>query len=132
MSELNITTSQIQGDVLVAIFHLKGHLHGPTEKDLTDRASQIYKDGSRHLLLDLSGLDVLSSAGLRAIQNIFKMFTPKNDVEIMKQHGEEPYKSPYLKVVCPNPEIYYILNITGFVQNIPVYNNMDDAQKSFS
>jgi len=132
MSELNITTSQIQGEkISVTILHLSGHLHGGTEHPLVDRASQSYEDGTRYLLLDLSGLEVLSSAGLRAIQSIFKLFTPQSDVEIIRQHGEEPYKSPYFKLVCPNPNIYYVLSITGFLQNILIYNNMEEAVKSF-
>ena len=131
MSELNITSSQIQGDVTVTILHLSGHLHGNTENQLLDRARQAYEDGSKYLLLDLSELEILTSAGLRAIHKIFNMFTPQSDVEIMRQHGEEPYKSPYFKLVCPNPEIYYVLNIAGFLQNILIYNNMEDAVNSF-
>jgi len=131
MSDLTITTSQIQGDVSVSIFHLQGHLHGPTEQELLDRARQAFEDGAKHLVLDMSELDVLSSAGLRAIQNIFKLFTPQSDVELMRQHGDEPYKSPYFKIVCAKPEIYYILNITGFLQNIFIYNNLEEATNSF-
>lgn len=131
MSELTITTSQVQGNVAVTILHLSGHLHGGTESQLLDHARQVREDGTTHLLLDLSGLEVLSSAGLRAIQNIFKQITPPSDMELIQKHGAEPYKSPYLKMVCPNPQIYYILNITGFMQNLYVYNNMDDAIKSF-
>ena len=132
MTELTITTSQVQGDVSVTILHLKGHLHGATERELLDRASQSYEDGSKYLLLDLSELEVLSSAGLRAIQHIFKLFTPQSDVEIMQRHGEEPYKSPYLKLLSPNPQIYYVLSITGFIQNLFIFNKLDDAVKSFT
>lgn len=131
MSELNITSSQIQGEVAVTILHLSGHLHGNTENQLLDRARQAYEDGSKYLLLDLSGVEILSSAGLRAIHKIFNLFTPQSDVEIIRQHGQEPYKSPYFKLVCPNPEIYYVLNIAGFLQNILIYNNMEDALNSF-
>jgi anti-anti-sigma factor len=131
MSELSITTSQIQGDVSVTVLHLEGHLHGPTEQDLLDRARQAFEDGSKHLLLDMSELEVLSSAGLRAILNIFKLFTPQTDVEVMREHGDEPYKSPYFKIVCAKPEIYYILNITGFLQNILIFNDLVDASNSF-
>ena len=132
MSELSITTSQVQGEIAVTILHVSGHLHGNTEHELLDHARQVREDGTTHLLLDLSGLDVLSSAGLRAIQNIFKLFTPPADVEIMRKHGEEPYKSPYFKLVCPNPQIYYVLSITGFMQNLFIYNDLDEAVKSFS
>jgi len=132
MSELNITSSQIQGEVTVTILHLSGHLHGNTENQLLDRARQAYEDGSKYLLLDLSGVEILTSAGLRAIHKIFNLFTPQNDVQVIRQHEEEPYKSPYVKLVCPNPEIYYVLNIAGFLQNILIYNNMKDAVNSFS
>jgi anti-anti-sigma factor len=132
MSELNITASQIQGQVSVTILHLSGHLHGSTEQQLIDRARQAYEDGSTHILLDLSGLEVLTSAGLRAIHNIFNLLTPQSDVTVIRQHGEEPYKSPYFKLVCPNPDVYYILNIAGFLQNILIYNNMDEAVNSFA
>ncbi len=131
MSELIITTSQVQGDVAATILHLKGHLHGATEQGLLDHARQAHEDGARHLLLDMSGLEVLSSAGLRAIQTIFKLFTPPEDMDRIHQHDGEPYKSPYMKLVCPNPQIYYILNITGFMQSLLVYNNMDEAVGSF-
>lgn len=131
MSELTISTSQIQGDVSVAVVHLKGHLHGPTEKELLDTVRQAHEDGTRYILLDLSELEVLSSAGLRGIQQTFKLFTPQSDVELMRQHGDEPYKSPYMKLVCPNPQIYYVLSITGFLQNIPIFNNLEDAANSF-
>ena len=132
MSELNITTSQIQGEVPVTILHLSGHLHGNTESELLDRARQAKEDGSNYLLLDLSGVEVLTSAGLRAIHNIFNLFTPQSDQTVIKQHGEEPYKSPYFKLVCPNPNVYYVLNIAGFLQNILIYNNMEEAISSFS
>ena len=131
MSELTITTSQIQGKSTVTIMHLNGHLHGSTEHQLLDHARQLYEDGARYILLDLSALDVLSSAGLRAIQNIFRLLTPPGDEDVIRQHREEPYKSPYLKLICPNPQIYYVLNITGFMQSLLIYNNMDDAVKSF-
>ena len=132
MSELNITASQIQGEVPVTILHLNGHLHGTTESELLDRARQAKEDGATHLLLDLSGVEVLTSAGLRGIHNIFNLFTPQSDRSVIKQHGEEPYKSPYFKLVCPNPNVYYVLNIAGFLQNILIYNNMEDAVSSFS
>jgi anti-anti-sigma regulatory factor len=131
MSELTITSSQIQGDPPVTVLHLSGHLHGNTERELLDRARQAQEDGSKYLLLDLSGLEVLTSAGLRAIHNIFNLYTPRADLDVIHQHGEEPYKSPYFKLVSPNPDVYYVLNIAGFLQNILIYNDLDKAVNSF-
>ena len=132
MSELTITSSQVQGQVSVTILHLSGHLHGSTENQILDRAREAQEDGVQYLLLDLTNLEVLGSAGLRAIHDIFKLFTPESDKEIIHEHPDEPYKSPYFKLVCPNPNVYYVLNITGFLQNLLIYNNLEEAVNSFN
>ena len=132
MSELSINVSERGGETPVTVLHLSGHLHGDTEHELMEHVRQFYEGGSKYLLLDLSGVDVLTSAGLRAIHNIFNMYTPQQDKQVIRQHGEEPYKSPYFKLVCPNPNVYYILNIAGFLQNILIFNDMDEAVDSFA
>lgn len=131
MNVLDISSSQIQGDVSVTILHLKGPLDRSTDEQLLDRTRQSYEDGARYLLLDLSEVEMLTSSGLHAIHTIFRLFTPQNELDLMHEHKDEPYKSPYFKIICPNPQIYYVLNITGFVQNIFVFNNTEDAIKSF-
>ncbi len=132
MSELTITTSKVQGAVPVTILHVSGHLHGNTEAELLGYARQAQQAGSQYLVLDLSGVEVLTGVGLRAIHSIFNLFTPQSDVEIIRQHGAMPYKSPYFKLVCPNSNIYYVLNVAGFLQNIPIYSNMHEAVNSFT
>ncbi len=132
MSELNISTSKIEGETPVTVIHLSGHLHGDTEPKLMNEVRRLYDEGARNLLLDLSEVDVLTSAGLRAIHNSFVLFTPRSDITVINEHMDEPYKSPYFKLVCPNPNIYYVLNIAGFLQNIPIYNDVDEAVLSFA
>ena len=131
MSSLEITSSQIQGDVTAIILHVKGQLDRNTDEQLLDRARQSYEDGMRHLQLDLSDVEMVTSSGLHALHTLFRMFTPQNELDFMHTHRDQPYKSPYFKIVCPSAQIYYVLNITGFVQNIFIFNNMDDAVKSF-
>ena len=132
MSELDIKVSTVEGETPVTVLHLRGHLHGDTEHMLTDKARQSLESGTRYLLLDLSHVEILTSAGLRAIHNIFNLITPQDDISVIHEHGEEPYKSPYFKLVCPNPHIYYVLNIAGFLQNILIFNDMDAAVNSFA
>jgi anti-anti-sigma factor len=132
MSHLVINKSQLEGKTPVTVLHLIGQLDGSTEQQLLETTQQLQAEDVHHLLIDLSELTMLTSAGLRAIQNTLKLFTPQHDREIIRQHGEQPYKSPYFKMVCPNPQIYYVLNISGFLQNILIYNDMDEAIHSFS
>ncbi len=132
MSELTIMTSKMEGTTSVTVLRVSGHLHGDTEAELLDRARQVRDAGSQYLVLDLSGVEVLTGVGLRAIQSIFNLFTPQSDLEIIHRHGAEPYKSPYFKLVCPNPDIYFVLNVAGFLQNLLIYNNLEEAVNSFT
>ena len=132
MSDLKMSVSRIEGEPSLTVLHLEGHLHGETEGQLMTQVRQLYDDGARQLLLDLTGVEILTSAGLRAIHTIFNLFTPKSDAALIRAHGSEPYKSPYFKMVCPNPNIYYVLSIAGFLQNIPIYNDVEEAVSSFS
>ena len=132
MDELSVTASKIEGEIPVTVLHLSGHLHGDTERQFMQQVRQLHQEGARHLLLDLSEVEVLTSAGLRAIHNSFLLFTPRRDADVIKEHQDEPYKSPYFKLICPNPNIYYVLNIAGFLQNIPIYNDVNEAVHSFA
>ena len=131
MSTLEITASQIQGEFTATILHLKGQIDRNTDDQLLDRAREAYEDGARHLLLDLAETDMVTSSGLHAIHNLFRLFTPQDDLNRMHHQKGEPYKSPYFKIVCPSPQVYYVLNITGFIQNIFIFNNMEEAIRSF-
>jgi anti-anti-sigma regulatory factor len=75
----------------------------------------------RYALIDMSELDTLTSAGMRALQKVYQMYTPK----------EERFKVARLKLCNAPPQIYNVLGITGFLQNIPMYESQDTALESF-
>ena len=120
-SDLNITSEQRQADVPVTVFRLRGWLDAQSEEQLLEEARIAYDGGARYLLLDMSDLDTLTSAGMRAIQKVYQIFTPK----------EDQFKIPHLKLCNAPPQIYNVLGITGFLHNIPMYASLDDALESF-
>jgi len=120
-SDLNITSEQRQADVPVTVFHLRGWLDAQSEEQLLEDARIAYDGGARYLLLDMRDLDTLTSAGMRAIQKVYQIFTPK----------EDQFKIPHLKLCNAPPQIYNVLGITGFLHNIPMYASLDDALESF-
>lgn len=128
--DLSITSSQAEGKSNVTIFQLTGVLDAASEDDLYDLACQAFDGGVNFLLLDMRNLTHISSAGLRALHNIFKMCTPEGEFEAARESGE-PYKSPYFKLAGASSEVYYVLNMAGFLHNIPFYPTMEDALKSF-
>ncbi len=119
---LNIRTEQAQGKVPVTILHLRGWLDQQSEEQLVQAASEVQKLGARYILLDLSEVDMITSAGMRAIQKVYKQLTPE----------QEPYKVARLKMCNAPPKIYSILSTTGFLLNIPNYESLQTAIDSFT
>ncbi len=123
-------TKSMEGNV--SVLHLAGRLDGQSDQALLKFVLDEHDAGARLLLLDLSQVDTLTSAGLRAFHIIYKLFTPRADIEEWKmKHHDEPYKSTYFKLAGTTPEIYYVLNIAGFLHNIPVYTNLQEGLHSF-
>jgi anti-anti-sigma factor len=120
-SDLNIASEERQADVPVTVFRLRGWLDAQSEEQLLQDARIAYDGGARYLLLDMSELDTLTSAGMRAIQKVYQIFTPK----------EDQFKIAHLKLCNAPPQIYNVLGITGFLHNIPMYASLDDALESF-
>jgi ABC-type transporter Mla MlaB component len=113
--------------------HLEGKLDGQTEKELVELATSEFNAGMRSLLLDFSGLTMITSAGLRALHTIYKMYTPAEEIQAWSAaHKDETFKSPYFKIAQPSSEIHYILSISGFLQSIYIYPSLQEASASFS
>jgi len=127
---LSITSSQAQNNPHVTIFHLHGTLDAASEDELCEQAQQAIDSGAISIMLDMQKLDFISSAGLRALHNIFKMCTPMEEIEAARGEGE-PYKSPYFKIAGAPPQVYSVLNLAGFLHNIPFFPTMEDALKSY-
>lgn len=120
-SDLKISSDQMQADVPVTVLRISGWLDAQSEEQLLEVARNSYEGGARYILIDMNELDTITSAGIRALQKIYQMFTPK----------EDRFKIAHLKLCNAPPQIYNVLGITGFLQNIPMYENLDDAVVSF-
>lgn len=116
----------------VVLLHLAGKLDAQTEQALLDIARAEYDAGTRSLLLDFSGVEMVSSAGLRALHTIYKMYTPVEEIRAKTaEQADTTYKSPYFKIAQPSPQIHYVLSISGFLQSIYIYPTLPEALASF-
>jgi anti-anti-sigma factor len=116
----------------VTVLHLIGHLDGQAEPLLIESAKQAQIAGVRFLIADLGELDMITSAGLRALHTIYKMLTPQDEIEAwQKDHGDEVFKSPYFKLSGASSQVHYVLSIAGFLQNIPIFPTLQKALDSF-
>jgi anti-anti-sigma factor len=106
----------------VIILHLNGSLDANGEEVLLAIARQAYDEGARFILLDLAQVDILTSAGMRAMHKVYKMYTPESD----------KLKTQSIKLCNAPQQLYQALGITGFLLTIPIYTTIQEALDAFS
>ena len=134
-SKLSISTEELQGRVPVTIFHLKGDLDGNTYEQLQKKADEVFQAGTRHLILDLSQVPFISSAGIRGLHYVFNLLrtdsVSESDQAISKGLRDGTFKSPHLKLLSPNQNVANLLKVTGYDMFLEVHYNSNEAVKSF-
>lgn len=132
---MEISITREQGQVPVTVFHITGEIDVNTSEGLEQRARQEYKRGMRNLLLDLSGVTFLSSAGLRALHGIFLLLrtdTPEESDEAMSRGLRDgTFKSPHLALLNPRPAVLRSLSYAGFDMYLQIYHDLHKAVESF-
>lgn len=131
--------SQEKGRIPVSVVHIKGDLDASSYLDLVNTAQKLYNAGVRGLLLDLSDLAFISSAGLASLHIVTKMFRgekagPEDDWGTYKEINPECEGSlqKHVKLLNPSPDVDKVLDTVGFKQFFEVYTNLDEAVQSFS
>ena len=136
---MNITTTQRQGRVLVTILELDGKLDGSTYKQLVEESEKIYRNNARDLLIDLSKLTFLSSAGIAAIHKTALIFRGQPILEeelgwgsyhaIDRDRGEGVQK--HVKLLSPQPAVANVLDTVSFDSLFEIHADLDAAVASF-
>jgi anti-sigma B factor antagonist len=111
-SRENVTRAE--GEIVV--LRIRGYLDAHTTPDFERVLSQARDDGALRIVIDCSGLNYISSAGLGLLVDAFRAVKPKG--------GE-------LKVAAMTPAIADIFDILGFSKVIPVYDTVEDAVEAF-
>jgi len=118
MSEdLQIAISREEGDKAITVMRLRGSLDANTQSVLENKAKEAIDGGAEYLLLDLSAVDYLGSAGMRGIHAITNLLSP----------DDPSMRSPKLKILNPSPAAAKIFKTLGFDAFIDVYGSVDEA-----
>ncbi len=137
---MTISISQKQGRVPVTVVSLDGRLDGQNYQDLIAKGQELYNNGSRDILLDLTGLTYVSSAGMVAFHNIALMM--RGEMPPSPDQGWSAYRSmgrsgfagggqEHFKLFNPQPEVEHILDMVGFNTIFKIFSDMDEAINSF-
>ena len=136
---MNISVSQVQGNVPVTVIKLEGELDGQTYQDLIEAAREAHNGGARNFLIDMEGLTYVSSAGLVALHTVALMargealpdteagWSAIRSVGTASQGGVQEH----VKLVNPRDEVRSVLDMVGFSNAFEIFNDLDEAIKSF-
>lgn len=136
---MNILTSVVQGRVPVTILRPEGRLDGQNYQELISKAAELYEAGARHILLDLTDVTYISSAGIVALHTIALMLRGEplpnldNGWNAIKASGRvaEEGRQEHLKLLRPAPEITNVLEMTGFSAYLEAFQDQETAIQAF-
>ena len=133
--ELKVSTEN--GRVPVTVLHVKGNIDSGSYEDFEYQVDKLIKEGARYILIDLAQTPFVSSAGLRALQYIFKqLHSLHSDANLNTEDTKQgiragTYKSSYLKLLNLSPEIRTIFETSGFDMYMEMFNDLETAIASF-
>jgi len=134
MEAVEIAVSREQGRVPVTVFRMKGRVNLGTAEQLQAKAREVVEAGARDLLLDLTEVPSVTSAGLQAIHAIYQLLraaSPEGDEAMRTGQAGEPFKSPHLKLCHPSSDVRKVLQIAGYDLFLEIHDDMQDAVASF-
>jgi anti-anti-sigma factor len=122
-STLRIAVSQEQGNAPVTVLHLKGEIDANTQADLESKAEEVIGTGTQNLLLDLSEVTYMGSAGFRAMHAIAG--------KLGNEQSATAIKSSHLKLLSPSAEVSKVIKTLGFDSYLDIYEDINQAVNSF-
>jgi anti-anti-sigma regulatory factor len=137
---MKISMDQAQGAVPVTILSPIGELDASNYQELIDVANQVYNEGARYVLLDMTETSFISSAGLVALHVIAALFRgstpvdPETGWEALHaiDRDRETGFQRYMKLLNPQLQVDRVLEITGLKQFFEVYTDRNQAVTSFA
>jgi anti-anti-sigma factor len=121
--------------VPVAVLNIKGAIDSSTYQLFQKQADEAIDHGAQYVLVNLADCTFISSAGLRALHNIFNklrsIHKDVDDEQLRKKMQQGTYKSPYLKVSNLSQAIKDVFELSGFETYIEVFDDHSAALKSF-
>lgn len=133
---MEIKVSTVTGRVPVTVAHVEGNVDVSTADIFQANVLGLIKEGARHILLDMGRVPFMSSAGLRALNQIFNKLREVNednvtDDEMRKGIGEGTYKSPHLKLLDLSENTKVAFEGAGFDMYIETFTDRQAAINSF-
>lgn len=136
---MDITVSTQQGRVPVTVIHLDGKLDSGSFQKLIDEAKKLFDGGARHLILDMTNLTYISSAGIVSLHSIAKLFRGEalpdteagwNTIRSLEKERSSGVQQ-HVKLLNVPPEVRSVLDVVGFAAFFEMHTDLGQAVASF-
>lgn len=129
---MEITVSQSQARVLVTVLELKGSLDSSTYAQFEQRAQEAITAGAKDLLVDMTHVTYMSSAGIRTLTSLFNQMHSDAEIQAARKAvlGGN-FKSPHLKLAGVPHRVMDVLKMAGFDEYLDIHKNRADALLAF-
>ena len=136
---MQINFSKQEGSVPVTVMQLSGNLDASSYTDVITRAQEIYDNGTRDLLVDLSQVPYVSSAGLMSLHAIVLIFVGQSMHS--KETSRPSFRSinierdgavrQHVKLLSPQAAVEQVLDVVGLKQFFDIHTDLETAVKSY-
>jgi anti-anti-sigma regulatory factor len=132
---MEIKVSTEKGVRPISVMHVDGNIDSASYQEFQSKADELIDSGARDILIDLTHVHFVSSAGIRAIHALFNklrtLVPDVSDEELRKGINAGTYKSPHLKLLNPSKETTTTFEMTGLDMYIDIYKDFKKAISSF-
>lgn len=131
---MEMSVSIHQANEPVAVLSLEGEIDASNFMPILEKAQEIYGNPATNLILDLSQVPYISSAGLVAIHKIALVYSGvphqvHEDAPPDFTHNSSARR--HVKLLNPQPRVDQVLETAGLKLFFKVYHDLESALKSF-
>jgi anti-anti-sigma regulatory factor len=132
---MEIISTVANGKVPVTILRLQGNFDAASAEDFDAAAHKALQAGAKDILVDMSGVPFMSSAGMRSLHSLYNTLHPPASEDEKKQIfagiSAGTYKAPHLKLLNPNARVTEALKLAGMDMYIPSFTSEQAALAAF-
>lgn len=134
---MEISISIEQADQPVGVMRIRGNIDASNFVEVVTKAQEIYKNPARNLIIDLSQVPYISSAGLVAIHKIALLYSgvpqevERGRAEVRPDFTHSSNARKHVRLLSPQPGVIQILETAGLKLFFKVFDDLESAIKSF-
>jgi anti-anti-sigma regulatory factor len=132
---MDIVVYKSENKPIIAVLRVAEEINMASFPKIDAAARAEISSGTRNVVIDLTGVPYMTSAGIRLLNGLFKLLrqdTPAESDEAISQGVRDgSFHSPHLKLVNPNASVREVLKTSGMDMLLAIYPTVEEAVASF-